>query len=140
MSQFALIIERGPADRDVMRLQHVLEFFGVPCERVSAADLARVAQGSRGLERYAVFAAVDVLRGALADARSAKIVRSAVAVFTHTTADVESSNRALTAIAGPEWSLHAGSEGTATFTVTEAAPEVTGAMSGLTLKAADVGA
>ena len=136
MSQFALIIEKGPSDRDVMRLQNVLEFFGVPCERVNAADLPRVGQGSRGgLERYAVFAAVDVLSGALADARSARIVRSAVAVYTHTTADVESSNRALTAVAGPEWSLHGGFEGSATFTVTNAAPEVTGAMSGLTLQA-----
>ena len=135
MPQFALIVEQGTADRDVMRLQNVLEFFGVPCERVSVAEMARAAQGSRTLEGYAIFAAVDVLSAALADARSAKIVRSAVAVYTHTTAHIELSNRALAAIAGPEWSLHAGFEGTATFTVTETAPEMTGAMSGLTVNA-----
>ncbi len=131
----ALIVERGAADRDAMRLQNVLKFFGVPCERVSAADLARMPQRFGGVERYAVFAAIDVLGDVMADARSANIVRSAVAIYTHTTADFDASNRGLTAISGREWSLHPGFEGMATFTVTEAAPKVTGAMSGLTLKA-----
>lgn len=135
MSQFALSIERGPADRDAMRLQDVLEFFGVPCERVSGADLALLARDSRDLERCAIFASIDVLSDVLADPRSANTVRSAMAVYTHTTADAGASSRALRAIAGCDWSLDAGIEGSATFTVTESAPELTGAMSGLTVVA-----
>ncbi len=135
MSEFALVVERGTADRDAMRLQNVLEFFGVRCERVCAADLTRLEQGSRGAERFAVFAALDVLSGMLADARSAALVRSAVAVYAHTTADAEASNQALKAVAGFDWSLEAGGAGLANFSVTEAAPEVTGVMTGLKLKA-----
>jgi hypothetical protein len=135
--RLAYVIHRDTPGVNEQRLGRVLDFFGVPWKAVSLADLTGPARlPDHGPASYAVFGSIELLAAALAIPAAAATLQEAAALYGYATENPEESMRALSAVAGGEWSWRPPATGSVFVDVSERCQSFTGPMSGIRLEMA----
>jgi hypothetical protein len=133
MARVALILHREAPATAERRLARILEFFGVPCRSVAAADIPGAPGGTHAGEDYAVLGSMDALDAALDLGGAAAWLRGAAAVYAFAADDRQASTTRFSRFVGAGCAVLPAPRTTASATVSSCCPEVAGPMSAITL-------